>query len=154
MLGEVLFSRHGPSCRKITRLQRQLRHRGLSPDRHTDRAAENGAAVDADGHVGLLAKLHHRITGKASHLGGKLCHPGAADHYIRQQLLGIGPVQGLPQIGIGVGGPNEHRDTNAEHDGRGQELPAVPPQIPTQLAAQDAGHQSRSCACAGAATRS
>ena len=66
MRGEVLFGHHGPRCRKITGLQRQLRHRGLSRDRHPDCAAEKGAAVDADGHIGLLAKLHNRITGKAS----------------------------------------------------------------------------------------
>jgi len=33
---------------------------------HADRAAEQGAAVDADGHVGLLAKLDSRLAWKGS----------------------------------------------------------------------------------------
>ena len=105
----------------------------------------------------------HRPAGEARTIGSpgrargtvvRLGHTGAADHCIRQQLLGISPVERTASSSRRRWWrPTNTVDTNPD-DCRGQKLPAVPPHIPTHLAQQDAVHHSRSCASTGAATRS
>ena len=127
---------------------------GLRAVGDADDTAEQRVFTDARADIGLHTARHQRVAGQAGGVAGQRRGGGAGEHDIGESLGGVGAVERVVEIAVGVRGGDEHGDAHRDdHDDR-RELAPLAPHIAAQLAAQDVAHQSSSSASTGAATSS
>ncbi len=149
VVGDVLLDYQLPEVRQCARPHVKQRHTRLPGIGHADSAAVKSVLIHPYANVSLMADIDQRPT---RHVGDGVAQPGCTgpgQDRVRQPLGGVGPVKGLIEISVAIGGGDEYGYAYGHDCSDRREAPPFPPHVATYFATQCAAHQSNSDASTG-----